>query len=150
MGHSVEMTYFLHLFVFSFHMPIFFIISGFLFAHSNSITLSFGEIAYKRFRSLLLPYVTTGLIIILLKIIILFYGTWTTAYNATDNLIFSITHSMNVFISVYIKSRSAIFTKFMLWHGPRHAPIGVSYLYIRYSMVSCHHCSLRLLFFIFS
>ena len=98
------MTYFLHLFVFSFHMPLFFIISGFLFAHSNSITLSFGEIAYKRFRSLLFPYVITWLIIILLRIIVLFYGTWTTAYNATDNLIFSIIHSMNSSYPIILKS----------------------------------------------
>ncbi len=104
MGHSVEMTYFLHRVVFWVHMPIFFIISGFLFAHSNSITLSFGEIAYKRFKSLLLPYVITWLIIILLRMIVLFYRTLITAYNATDNLIFSITHSMNSVYPVMLKS----------------------------------------------
>ena len=104
MGHSGEVTYLLHLFVFSFHMPLFFIISGFLFAHSNSITMSFGEIAYKRFRSLLLPYLITWLIIILLRIIVLLYGPLTTAYNATDNLIFSITYGMNSSYPIILKS----------------------------------------------
>ena len=36
-GHSGEETSLQNIFIFSFHMPIFFIISGFLFADGNSI-----------------------------------------------------------------------------------------------------------------
>ena len=98
------MSYLLHRVVYSFHLPIFFIIAGFLFAHSNSITRSFGEIASKRFKSLLLPYFTTWLIIIFLEIMILIYGTWITAYHATGDLIFSITHSINSSYPYIVKS----------------------------------------------
>jgi len=90
MGHSVEAISLHHLFFFSFHMPIFFIISGFLFAHSNSITLRFGEIAYKRFRNLLLPYLVTVLIGFFIYWSINFYGVVTTYYSGNRNLIFSI------------------------------------------------------------
>jgi fucose 4-O-acetylase-like acetyltransferase len=83
------------LFVYSFHLPIFFIISGFLFAHNNSITLSFSGIFYKRFRSLLLPYLTTGLIIFLLRYVLAFYAEVTTCYSINHNLIFSITQSID-------------------------------------------------------
>ena len=88
MGHSVEATSLHHLFFFSFHMPIFYIISGFLFFHGKSITLSLSEIAYKRFRSLLLPYLATGLIIFLIYYSIQF---------------FNITHSVDDFYPFILK-----------------------------------------------
>jgi fucose 4-O-acetylase-like acetyltransferase len=79
-GHSGEETSLQNIFIFSFHMPIFFIISGFLFADGNSIKLSFGEIAYKRFRSLILPYLITGLICFLVEIFIYLYNSTDYSY----------------------------------------------------------------------
>jgi len=94
-GHSGQGTSLHNLFVFSFHIPIFFIISGFLLAESNSITLRFGEITYKKFRRLLLPYLITGLIIFLLLIVINLFNVAITFYSINHNLIFSITHSID-------------------------------------------------------
>jgi fucose 4-O-acetylase-like acetyltransferase len=81
-GHGEQETSLqnLFIFIFSFHMPIFFIISGFLFADGNSIKLSFGEIAYKRFRSLILPYLITGLICFLVEIFIYLYNSTDYSY----------------------------------------------------------------------
>jgi fucose 4-O-acetylase-like acetyltransferase len=95
MGHSGQETSLHNLFVFSFHVPIFFIVSGFLFAESNSITLSFGETAYKKFRRLILPYFITGLIIFLLQLIMELHKVVTYFYSINNNLIFSITHGIN-------------------------------------------------------
>jgi len=62
-GHSHNGALLLNRFVFSFDIPIFFIISGFLFAENNSVKLSAGNIAYRNFRRLLLPYIATALIV---------------------------------------------------------------------------------------
>lgn len=74
MGHCGPIKSLHYLFVYSFHMPIFYIISGFLFFHGKSMTLRFSEIAYKRFRSLLLPYLATGLIIFIIYYSIQFFN----------------------------------------------------------------------------
>jgi len=88
MGHCGPIKSLHYLFVYSFHMPIFYIISGFLFFHGKSITLSLSEIAYKRFRSLLLPYLATGLIIFLIYYSIQY---------------FNITHSVDDFYPFILK-----------------------------------------------
>ena len=95
MGHSGQTTSLHNLFVFSFHMPIFFIISGFLLAESKSITLSLGEMAYKKVRRLILPYLVTGLIIFLVQLVIELYKVITTFYSFNYNIIFSIKHSID-------------------------------------------------------
>jgi len=104
MGHSVEATSLHHLFFFSFHMPIFFIISGFLFAHNDSITLCFREIAYKRFRSLLLPYLITMLILFFLRCVIVLYSAVAAFYSIDHNLIYSITNGINYICPIILKS----------------------------------------------
>jgi len=104
MGHSVETTSLHHLFFFSFHMPIFFIISGFLFAHSDSVTLCFREIAYKRFRSLFLPYFTTMLIVFLARCFIIFYSVATSFYSINHDLIYSITHGIDYTYQIMLQS----------------------------------------------
>ena len=97
-GHSGDpSSYYKHLFVFSFHVPIFFIISGFLFSNSNSIKLSFEEITYKRFRSLILPYFTTGMIMFLQMIVVCLYN-WGRIfyYIHYNNLIINITDIIKI------------------------------------------------------
>lgn len=93
-GHSGQGESLHRTFVFSFHLPIFFIITGFLFAESNLISLRFVEIAYKKFRRLILPYLTAALIIVLLTIVTSFYTLVTTFYSLNHNLIISIKHSI--------------------------------------------------------
>ena len=87
-GHSGQGGTLNSLFVFSFHIPIFFIISGFLLAESNSITLSLGEIAYKKFRRLILPYLITGLICFYLANVVK-YLLYSTDYSYSHLLYFT-------------------------------------------------------------
>jgi fucose 4-O-acetylase-like acetyltransferase len=51
----------LHVFFVSFHMPLFFMISGFFF--TSSFNLSFKEVLRKRFMVLIIPHITWSLII---------------------------------------------------------------------------------------
>lgn len=95
MGHSGQVTSLHNLFVFSFHIPIFFIISGYLFAEKNYIELSPGDIAYKKFKRLILPYLVTGLIIFLLQLVIFFYRLLLTYYSFSHNFISSIISSID-------------------------------------------------------
>ena len=50
-------------YIYSFHMPLFFIISGYLFNYSN--LNSFKEFIYKRINGILIPYCTFSIINIL-------------------------------------------------------------------------------------
>lgn len=58
-GHSRIPSIALH-FIFSFHMPIFFLCSGYFFKE-----ISFNEIVLKNFRRLIIPYIVTCILIIL-------------------------------------------------------------------------------------
>jgi fucose 4-O-acetylase-like acetyltransferase len=102
-GHSGNYGSLKNYVVFSFHVPIFFIISGFIFGNSNSIKLSFGEISYKRFRSLIAPYFTTGLIFFLL-ITVLYLFNWAWAFYTIhyNKLNVNITDVINILVPLVI------------------------------------------------
>lgn len=55
----------LYSFIYYFHMPLFFLISGFLFENSQKKRYCFKEIVYKKYRTLLLPYISYTVIIYL-------------------------------------------------------------------------------------
>ena len=59
MGHS-GIPRFMHDWIYSFHMPFFFILSGFFFTAGK---YAFGELVSRRARTILLPYVVFTVII---------------------------------------------------------------------------------------
>jgi surface polysaccharide O-acyltransferase-like enzyme len=67
----------LHVFFVTFHMPLFFMISGFFF--TSSLNLSFKEVLRKRFTYLIIPHITWSLIISLANWGMTFLG-WKTAF----------------------------------------------------------------------
>jgi fucose 4-O-acetylase-like acetyltransferase len=66
-----------HIFFVTFHMPLFFMISGFFF--TSSLNLSFKEVLRKRFMVLIIPHITWSLIISLANWGMTFLG-WKTAF----------------------------------------------------------------------
>lgn len=44
-------------YIYSFHVPFFFIISGFCWNNKNNVNLSFSEFAFKKIRSYIIPYI---------------------------------------------------------------------------------------------
>ena len=60
--------------IYSFHMPLLFFVSGFLFYKSNPLTMrTVRDICFKRVQRLLIPYLTTGVFVYLLKG---YFGYW--------------------------------------------------------------------------
>ncbi|MHB9296340.1 hypothetical protein PilKf_02101 [Pillotina sp. SPG140] len=70
-------------FAYSFHMPIFFVISGFLF--SSLLSLSFKDFFRKRFTALLIPHITWGIIFALSKLVMTFIDQSRT-FNIADEI----------------------------------------------------------------
>jgi len=94
MGHSGYDSSLQNLFIFSFHIPLFFIISGFLTAETDAITRSMGRIAHKKFRRLILPYIITVFIILLLQLALEFYQIFSIYYAGNQNIMLSIRYSI--------------------------------------------------------
>lgn len=61
LGHTVGIDVWLHNYIFSFHIPLFFFISGYL-VKPESLTYDFSWILRRHFRSLILPYWVFGTI----------------------------------------------------------------------------------------
>lgn len=53
LGHSTSPF---HTFIYAFHMPLFFIISGFLWSDTTLENNSFGQYSKKKLKSLIVPY----------------------------------------------------------------------------------------------
>lgn len=68
LGHSVQFGSRLHNLIFSFHMPLFFILSGMVYNHKNNKTF-----LHKKFISLIIPYIIFSIIGLLISIIIPFW-----------------------------------------------------------------------------
>ena len=67
--HTYDIPYNLYISVFSFHMPFFFILSGFVYNKEKNDKLRLGTFIYKKFRQYMIPYFIFGfshLIIIIL------------------------------------------------------------------------------------
>lgn len=60
----------LHSWIYSFHMPLFFMISGYLFSLTNNsfVEIDAGKFMWKKVLRLLVPYVTIGTVVYLIKI----------------------------------------------------------------------------------
>ena len=67
-GHSVDVFSAIGVSISSFHMPLFFILSGFLFNENNN---SLKDFVYKRTRQLLIPFVAFSIIIAFVQSILL-------------------------------------------------------------------------------
>ena len=65
LGHIYDASNPIKIWLYSFHMPLFFIISGF-FANKN---IEFKVLFKKKFKSLIIPYISFGIITIVLMII---------------------------------------------------------------------------------
>lgn len=65
LGHSVQFGGRIHNFIFSFHMPLFFILSGLVYRYSNN-----KEFINKKVRTLILPYISFYIIGIVISLII--------------------------------------------------------------------------------
>lgn len=65
---SKELAY-LHSWIYSFHMPLFFLISGYLFSHTNKQfeTIQSGKFLWKKVKRLLVPYFVLGTVIYFIK-----------------------------------------------------------------------------------
>lgn len=70
--HNVLNAGFLWQLIYSFHMPLFFLISGYL-SFKNTEINKLGDLVLKRTKRLFIPYITTGFLILLLKG---YYGYW--------------------------------------------------------------------------
>jgi len=59
----------LHVWIYNFHMPLFFLISGYLFSFTNVdfINISFESFVWKKVKRLLVPYFVIGTVIYLIK-----------------------------------------------------------------------------------
>lgn len=75
-GHSgfeepivMERLLYFHTWVYSFHMPLFFFISGYLFALTNNDfkCIKTDQFLYKKFKRLYIPYLILGLVIFAIK-----------------------------------------------------------------------------------
>ena len=66
MGHIDALPYNLRIFIFSFHMPLFFIIAGYFFKPNNNFKLKFE----KDFSRLVIPYLFSVFFIFLMEIIV--------------------------------------------------------------------------------
>lgn len=76
LGHSgfeepiiMNKLYYLHKWIYSFHMPLFFMISGYLFSYTNEnfTGIDAKEFLKKKFLRLLVPYFVLGIVIFLIK-----------------------------------------------------------------------------------
>ena len=62
---------YIYKFIYSFHMPLFFFISGYLFQYKNSNQKKFIDEVILRFRRLVIPYIFAGLLIYIPTVIFL-------------------------------------------------------------------------------
>lgn len=74
MGHTGFLKEGVSRFVFSFHMPLFFIISGMLLHHSDIDNRDIGPLIRKKIRSLMIPYISFSLIYIAISAVELLTG----------------------------------------------------------------------------
>lgn len=69
LGHATFVNEHVITWVFSFHMPLFFMISGMLMAHKNEASLSMRDIFHKKLKSILIPYLCFSICYTIIDII---------------------------------------------------------------------------------
>lgn len=62
LGHTVGVPSHIRVIIYSFHMPLFFILSGYLWTDMNIRKFSFSDFIKKKFKSLIIPYFKIGFI----------------------------------------------------------------------------------------
>lgn len=72
--------------IYSFHMPLFFIVTGMLLKYKNSEELSLRKICRKKIRSLMIPYINLSVLVIILNYII-----FATIGESKTNVLYTIT-----------------------------------------------------------
>ena len=68
LGHTFDIPNNLYLSIFSFHMPIFFILSGMVFNKNKNINMGFGNFIKKRFFQYMIPYYIFGFVDLVIEI----------------------------------------------------------------------------------
>lgn len=68
-GHHLEVSPWLTIWIYSFHMPLFFIISGWLYAHKKPVCDT-KEMVQKKMRSLIYPYCIFSILAILFRLLL--------------------------------------------------------------------------------
>ena len=69
LGHTYGIPYNLYLFIFSFHMPFFFILSGFVFNADKNQRMGFKQFATRKVRQYIIPYYIFGILNLVFEII---------------------------------------------------------------------------------
>lgn len=88
LGHTLSMNSRLHAFIYAFHMPLFYMLSGyFLKPLKKSGGGYYKQYIYKRFNSLIKPYIIGGIIIIVLSSIVTYYFTGS-FFNSLNSIIY--------------------------------------------------------------
>ena len=72
LGHATFVNEHVITWVFSFHMPLFFMISGMLMAHKNEENLTMRELLHKKLKSILIPYLCFSIFYSVIDIISVF------------------------------------------------------------------------------
>ena len=72
LGHATFVNEHVITWVFSFHMPLFFMISGMLMAHKNEENLTMRELLHKKLKSILIPYLCFSICYSVIDIISVF------------------------------------------------------------------------------
>ena len=82
-GHSIPYKYPVRKYIYSFHMPLFFFISGLTFGDSDK--LDYAEYIKKKFKSLIVPYIIINIICYVLSVILFKVGVLE-EFNYLDNI----------------------------------------------------------------
>ena len=72
LGHATFVNEHVITWVFSFHMPLFFMISGMLMAHKDEASLTMRELLHKKLKSILIPYLCFSICYTVIDIISVF------------------------------------------------------------------------------
>lgn len=96
----------LHSWVYSFHMPLFFMISGYLFSLTNKsfVDIDAGKFLWKKVLRLLVPYVTIGTVVYLIK-----FALSNLSYASRD-------YTLGNFLYMFIAPESPDSTMGYLWY----------------------------------
>ena len=70
-------------YIYSFHMPLFFFISG--LTYKENANMSFKELIKKLFKRLIIPYIAINIFAILIRLIMYYLGYYQT-FNLTDRI----------------------------------------------------------------
>ncbi|MFC1474932.1 acyltransferase family protein [bacterium] len=81
---SVDISYLMYKLVYSFHMPLFFFVSGFIFTHTRKGEIHYSSFILKKAKRLLIPYFFLNTVVFPLKVLISGHAQRSVGFNFTD------------------------------------------------------------------